>query len=888
MDGRENLPPNSSPAEKPPTPDVKSCGAAPIVAADPGLKRQANESRHGARHQPLVSITFAVAAGIILDRYRRYYSFYLGGDTLLEAGHIAWWFLAAWLLLIWWLLWHAGRDRLAVWIILAAAASVAAAWHDLRWSRFHESEIGRYAPFAAQPACVEAVARETPRRVSAPEATPLRAVPSGERSRMVVHVTAVRDGTHWRPASGICQVTVNGHLLGVRPGDRLRIFGQLVRPAPPLNPGEFDFAAHARADRHLVRLRSSAPDCIQVLERESYPIPMRMLDSARNGCKRLIHEFIESDRAELARAILLGDRSGLQYEQTEPYLVTGTIHVLVVSGMNVAILAAGLLGMVRLGWIARRVGLAVIIATVVAYALLAELQPPVLRAAVLGVLLCVAAWIGRRGVAFNSLAAAALVVLVINPADLFRPGPQLSFLAVAVLIWVGKHSFAFRQSTHGPLERLIGTARYWYEQLWVWVGRPVVWIVATSLAVWLATLPLVLMDFHIGSPVSVLISPAVWLLVLVAMWSGFAMLVVGWLAPSLGSLFGLACGTSLGGLEHVVKWAESLPYGHFWSPGPAWWWVLVFYLALLVAMIPNRVLMPPHWYLAALSAWVLVGLATPLVRSVSRDGLECSFLAVGHGACILLESPTGETLLYDAGALGSPEIATQSIASYLWHRGIMRIDGLVVSHADIDHYNAVPGLLERFRVGAVFVSPVTFDGIGEAATGGGPQVLRNAIRDAGVPIREIWAGDTLHLAGGVSALVLHPSRTGVIGSDNANSVTLAVEYRGRRLLLTGDLESPGLDDVMAELPYDCDVLLAPHHGSRHSDPPGLAAWSRPELVVISGAGGGEVEPVVATYLRTGAVVLETHRQGTVRVSLGPEPVRFSTWRNVRGELPWLP
>ena len=85
--------------------------------------------------------------------------------------------------------------------------------------------------------------------------------------------------------------------------------------------------------------------------------------------------------------------------------------------------------------------------------------------------------------------------------------------------------------------------------------------------------------------------------------------------------------------------------------------------------------------------------------------------------------------------------------------------------------------------------------------------------------------------------VLHPPRDGVIGSDNANSITLAVEYAGRRVSVAGrSWNRPGLEDVMAELPYDCDVLLAPHHGSRQSDPPGFAAWSTPEWVVISGGG----------------------------------------------------
>jgi competence protein ComEC len=108
-----------------------------------------------------------------------------------------------------------------------------------------------------------------------------------------------------------------------------------------------------------------------------------------------------------------------------------------------------------------------------------------------------------------------------------------------------------------------------------------------------------------------------------------------------------------------------------------------------------------------------------------------------------------------------------------------------------------------------------------------------------------------------------PATVNKIGCDNANSITLAVEYADRRLLLPGDLETPGLDDLMAEEPYDCDILLAPHHGSRRSDPPGFAAWSKPEWVVISGGGGDDAKPAMQTYERAGANVFSTNDVGTV-------------------------
>ena len=124
-----------------------------------------------------------------------------------------------------------------------------------------------------------------------------------------------------------------------------------------------------------------------------------------------------------------------------------------------------------------------------------------------------------------------------------------------------------------------------------------------------------------------------------------------------------------------------------------------------------------------------------------------------------------------------------------------------------------------------------------------------------------------------------PESVNKIGCDNANSITLAVEYEGKRVLLPGDLESPGLDDVMAEMPYDCDVLLAPHHGSRRSDPPGFAAWSTPDWVVVSGGGGEPVRPVIGTYEHTGARVLVTNEVGAIMFTFqGDSPLRAATGR----------
>jgi competence protein ComEC len=299
---------------------------------------------------------------------------------------------------------------------------------------------------------------------------------------------------------------------------------------------------------------------------------------------------------------------------------------------------------------------------------------------------------------------------------------------------------------------------------------------------------------------------------------------------------------------------------------------LALYLGLLRGRLAGR------WCLAALAAWFALGAVTGNDRPAGwplcpEPRLTCTFVSVGHGACVAVQLPEGQTVLYDAGHMGLPELAGQSIAATLWSQGITHLDAIILSHADTDHYNAIPDLLERFSVGVVYVSPVMFDEETEAL-----QALRAAVEGSGVPLEELYGGDRLQVRGGATLEILHPPRRGILGGDNANSIVLQIEYAGRRILLAGDLESPGLDDVLAEEPTDCDVILAPHHGSLASNPVGFVEWSRPEWVVVSGAASQGIGPVERAYARSEARVFHTAKVGAVQVTIEMGRIAVRDWR----------
>jgi competence protein ComEC len=809
----------------------------------------------------LAAVVSAFALGIVADRFAAPFSL------------AAWWILAWCGIIVWGLARRRRASPAAAVAVLLGVASTGGAWHHWSWNLFGADELARGATAASAPICLEAVALTAPRIIAAPPATALRAIPQGDESRMLVSIARVRSGRLWQASSGEAQLQIDGHLLGVKPGDRLLIFGQFARPRPQLNPGEFDFAAHHRADRRLSVIRSDFPDCVTILQRGSPWNWRRMLEAARTRGSRLLAQLLTQSQSPLAGALLLGERQQVDFEQTDAYFRTGTIHLFSISGLHVGILAGALFGAARCGLAPRRIALVGVALLTIFYCVLTDSQPPVVRATILVVASCFAWMSLRRPSLINTLSLAAIVVLAINPADLFRIGPQLSFLAVATLAWF--EPYLLPGPPRDPLDRLIARTRPWHVRLTKWLVFYFWKLFVATTVIWLVALPLILYRFQLFSPVGMLLNPLIAFPVTLAMLTGFATLVVGTIFTPAALPIAWCCDLLLWLTQQMVDVGATLPNGHWHLPGPPLTLVLLFYGVLAWLFAVRRWRPPRRWCVGLLSVWIAAVMLTPLVVRGAIPGwrrvdeLQATFISVGHGGSVLLELPGGKTMLYDAGQLGSPRGGTQAISAVLWSKQISHLDAVVLSHADVDHYNALPGLAERFSIGTVYVSPVMF-----AEESAALDELRSSLVDAQVPLREIFAGDRLATGDASQIEVLHPPRRGIIGSDNANSLVLVVEFGRRRILLTGDLESPGLNDVLAEEPLDVDVALAPHHGSIRSSPQGFAAWCTPEHVVISGGHGFDSSAAAAAFEAASAHVLHTAHHGAIEFRIRGDDLMF--------------
>ena len=804
---------------------------------------------------PLVPLALAITLGILLDRFMPI------PVTLSLLGALAF-------LLGWFVARSGNQAGLALVLLLGGMAAAGAARHRM----FLESSqsvdnISQFAGADPQPVLVRGTISSEPLIPKLPPRDPLRAFPETASTRLTLRAQQLTNHGGWEPVSGLLQVTISGQLDGIRLGNEVEIAGLLSAPTGPANPGEFDHAAYLR-DQGIGAVLLVRNSQAVTLLRDSGPGPIAdWLAWLGASCKNVLDRALPEEQAAIARALLLGDGTAMTGADWDKYLNTGVIHVLAISGQHLVVLGGFAWLVLRVLGAGRRRGALVVACFLFGYALLVGARPPVMRAAWTVLALAGGMLLARPVMPANSFALAWILVATLNPTDVFNSGCLLSFLAVAVLFW---GTSAWQRQAPDPLEALIeGSRPMWLRGLRR-LGRIVFVSYAVNFAVWLAVTPLVAQRFHLVSPVALLIGPPMVLLTSIALLAGFVLLLLSPLFWPLALVFAWITQWSLAGCEFLVDAGSRLPGAYWYVPDVPGWWLWLFYAGLLAFLTQETLRRRRTLFSLAALAWLTVGLGANLL-SFGTNEMRCTFVAVGHGGCTVIETPDGRTLLYDAGAITGPDVTRRQIAPFLWSRGIRRIDELFLSHADLDHFNGVPTLLERFAVGQVTCTP-TF---AERVTGGVELTLA-AFRQHGIAVRIVRKGDRLS-AGNVAIRVLHPPAIGPEGKENARSMVVLIQHAGHAILLTGDLESPGLEQVLSLPPMSVDVFMAPHHGSTAANTPALAKWAAPKIVVSCQRKprGPQIEP----YTAQGAKFLGTWPHGAVTIRSSEGKLIVETFKN---------
>lgn len=644
------------------------------------------------------------------------------------------------------------------------------------------------------------------------------------------------------PITGLVRVSVYGDAPPLRRGDRVTLTGKLWRPQPPRNPGAFDWRRWNR-DQHVhVCMTIAGGDYITTA-----PVPpgtfARLLSSLQVAARAAVcGPEATADEDEIGSALdamILGNRSAATQAINDAFLRTGAIHLLTVSGFHVGLLA--FTTHVLLRWLLRRSQSIAALGTILvllAYALLAEPNAPILRATTMGVLICIALATYRSASILNLLAFAALALLAFNPLELFRPGFQLSFLQVAALILfvppIIRRITVPTDDTGLPRDADTYAAFVRRYVFTAFVATAVV-----SLIAWVVALPLVLFHFQRFAPwaplQAVLITPLAMLTIVL----GFLTLLLGWI-PVLSGALSVMLAAVTGWLLHWVDLLGSLPASLVEMPAPPAWLALATYLALallalifrtyrpwLTSAVPPKPPIPEQSCDVPRQSWaptaILVGMALAWIAWIawlavppSRDADACELhiLDVGNGSAALLCAPDGQTLLFDVGTMFNRDVG-RIVADALRASGRRRIDAAFISHANLDHYSGLPSLLERVPIAQLYVNPFFTTRAAENPTVA--RLLRMLPATAPTP-KMLSAGDALEFGDIAIEVLWPPANLDQTWAVNDRSFMLRVAAFGRSVVIPGDPERAALAGVLYDFAdrtdeLAADVLVAPHHGA---------------------------------------------------------------------------
>jgi len=643
-------------------------------------------------------------------------------------------------------------------------------------------------------------------------------------------------------------------------GDRVRFISKLYLPRSATNPGAFDYRRFlAFQGVWVTAYVNDSNEVVRMQERMGSAF-FHFIESGREKIRKFLDVNAPPHSRGIIKALVLGERGDIERETNEKFIVAGVTHILSISGLHVALVAAFFFGVTR--WILKlfpamllrlplsKTSALVAVVPVIFYTFIAGLGVAALRSTIMMLSFLLALLLDREKDLYDALFLAAFLILIVTPAALFNVSFQLSFLAVlAILYLIPRFMEYFSPFKSWPLKSWVEEQPRWKIKLLFYLGASLLTSTAAILRVSL-----------VGFFSNLLLVPLMGLVnTLLSLLTAFLVFVSVPLAKILTTLNVFLLDISL----LLVDFFSRIPLASRRVSTPTFPELFLLYGMLIFAANLKRWKRALHGLIGLLA--IFVSLQAYGYYAVSQgQELAVTFLDVGQGDAAIVRFPQGKVMVIDGGGSpdGSFDPGEHIVAPYLWKMKNKTIDYLVSTHYHPDHLQGLLFLLENFKIREVWQN-------GEKAAD--DSLAEKFLTAAGGRLQRMGQGSSPLEVNGVQVEFLHPPlgrKEASIFWGNDASLVLRLTFGEVSFLFCGDVEAAAEGEIRRAFPgLQSTVIKVPHHGSKTSSNPEFVESVRPKYAVFTVKVGGRhrlPHPIVfKRYEDIGAKAFLTDRDGAI-------------------------
>lgn len=714
------------------------------------------------------------------------------------------------------------------------------------------------------------------------------------RLRIILRVETLGQDNNSFPVTGKIRVTVTKPFPDIFVGDRLSLIGKIRSIRNFNNPGGFNYRRYM-AFKKIWGSTYVPGKKIVILARNSDPWINTIIEKARNRISNLIDKTGDGSQQGVLKALIVGDRTGIAKDIGAAFNRAGVGHILAISGLHIGIIATAsfiffkwLLSYSKLflwnAWTKK--GAAILsLFPVILYGLISGMSPSTQRAVIMVAVFLMTFLFEREQDPMNTLAMAAMIILVAYPQSLFSISFQLSFIAVLSMIYGMSMTYNSRISDRNITKKI-----WFFKALKILFSSILVSVFAI-----LGTLPVVMFYFNqvslVGIFANLLIIPLI----------GFVVVPLGLFSVFLypisisgALLFINSSAAVLGYALDIVSFIAELPFAAVKTVTPNFFEIGCYYvlgwsiLRLVGFRRRSRKNGVPGRRIAAIIAVLIIvaGCADASYWTYNRfwrNDLRVTIIDVGQGSSALVELPGGRCFLIDGGGFSDNsifDVGARIVAPLLWRKKIKTIDTIILSHPSADHLNGLLYIAKHFNVKRLwcnsdFADINSYSEFMEI-------IKKNRIET--VAFKDMPRSYEIN---GARLKILHPPKdyTDKIKSKkwrnlNNNSIVIKVSFGSKSILFPGDIMAQAERDIVSTHGDELKstVLIAPHHGSRMSSTAMFLEKIKPEIVIISAGWKNSFRfpdpSVLKRYNENDCRIFRTDKNGAVAISTDGRALRI--------------